>query len=68
MSARLNYLSLFEDHNPVRVLDRRKTMGDDDGRATLGCPIEGSLHNLFTADVDGARGFVENQDRRLLDD
>ena len=40
-------------------------MGDDEGRAPLHERPESVVDLLFDLDVDGARGIVEDQDRRV---
>lgn len=43
-------------------------MGNHDCGSVLGDFVEGCLHNLLAADIDGARSFIEDQDFGLLDD
>ena len=54
-----------EDH--VGGHDRRQPVRDREGRTTARGVVEGALHDAFRHGVEGARGLVENQHRRILE-
>ena len=68
MYALLDSPSILENNNIVCLLDRGQAMSNGDGCATLGYSVESRLDNLLTLSIDGARGFVKNDNARLLDD
>jgi hypothetical protein len=62
----LCYSSLIEDNDPVCVMDRGKAMGDDNrSPAFAECP-ECVDKKPFSLSIEGAGGFIENEDGRIL--
>ena len=59
--------ALVDDEDAVGVADRREAMRDHEGRAALHEPREGVLHGGLALGVESARGLVEEQDRRVLE-
>ena len=57
-----------EHHNLVSPLDGRQSMRNDNRRPVLRHAVERFLHNALGPHVDGTGGFVQDEDRRPLDD
>src|ERR1035438_8138229 len=49
-------------------LDGAEPMGDDEGGAVLDEDLEGRLHGPFAFSVEGAGGFVQDEDGRTLEE
>ena len=62
MISFFHFLSIFEANDLVGVLDRGKSMGDDEGSSADGGFFEGLLDDLFGFGVEGGGGFVEEED------
>src|SRR6266853_3712090 len=61
-------LAAVEDENAVGVANRGQAVRDHERRAAGAQPPQGGKHDLFGNGVERRRGFVEDQDRRVLDD
>src|SRR5215510_16394323 len=61
-------LAAVEYEDAVGVADGRQAMRDDERRAAGPKPAESREDDLFRNRVEGRRRFVQNQDRRVLDD
>lgn len=65
-------VSLFDDfsfvHNTdnIGIDNRRKTVGHNNGGTVLHHIVQGFLHKFFRFSVEGAGGFIKNQDRRVF--
>ena len=57
---------VIQDEDPVGVANRRQPVRDHQGRVTRAQPPERIEHRLFGDGIDGRSGFIENQDRGLL--
>src|SRR5262245_11527765 len=66
--ADLDDLALLQHHQPARVPERRKAMGDGEGRAALDEVRNRLLDLLFRLDVHRAGRLVEDQDARVMQD
>ena len=58
--------ALVQHHDAVRLLDRSQPVSDHQGGAILRGPFQRLLHQLFRFSVQGAGGFVQQQQRRIL--
>ena len=67
MTALLDNLAPIQHHDPVGVPYRREAMGDDDDRAPLADRFHVVLDDALRLVVQGAGGFIENQDARVAD-
>ena len=56
----------LDDGNRIRLAHSRKSMGNDDAGPSSKEAIKGHLNLPFRRRVDARRGFVENQDGRIL--
>ena len=65
VGAALYYAALLHDHDAVRVADGGEAVGDDEGRAAVHQGVHAVLHQLLGAGIDGARGLVEDEHRRV---
>ena len=68
MIAGLSDPSVLQDDDPVRVLDRREAMGDEEDRALPAQAVDRGLDGALGLGVERARRFVEDQDRSLGED
>lgn len=68
MRALFDLGAVLEDDNMVRFTDGRQSVGDHDGRAALRHAVKRFLHDSLAVHIDGASGFVQDQDRRPFDD
>ena len=66
MAAQFNDFSLIEHDNHVCVQNRRKPVRDANRRAAFHQFVERGLHGAFGFGVERAGGFVENENRRIL--
>ena len=64
MITALNDLSVLQNHDGVGVPHCGKTVGDHEGRPLCHQRIHALLDMLFRSRIDGARRFIEDQDRR----
>ena len=55
-------LALFDDEDLIGAANGGETMGDDEGGAALHEEVEAVLDEGFGFGVEGAGGFVENED------
>ena len=55
-----------DDENFVGIFDGGQTVRDDDGGAAMGEFFQAVLDHLLGRVVEGARCFVEDEDRRVL--
>lgn len=62
MGAAGDEASVLHDVDGAGVADGRKTVGDDNGGASLHELIEGLLDLLFRLSVEGGGGLVEQED------
>ena len=60
--------ALVQDGDLVGEMQRRASMGDEQGRAAPHDPAQGGVDTLLHPGVDRARGVVENQDARVGED
>ena len=67
MAAALDDAPLVDDHDLIGIGDRRQAMRDDDGGAIGEGIGQRLLHQRFVLAVEMARGFVEHDDGRILD-
>ena len=66
--ALFNDTALVEHTNEVGMADGGEAVGDGDGGAVLHQSFQGLLHKALTLRVEGAGGFIQNEDRRILQD
>ena len=64
MITALDDLSVLQNHDGVGVPHCGKTVGDHEGRPLCHQRIHALLDMLFRSRIDGARRFIEDQDRR----
>lgn len=62
MRAVLHDSALVEDVDHIGFLDGRQPVRDGDGGPTAGRSIQSGLHHLFGFGVQGAGGFVQEED------
>ncbi|KFI56632.1 HAD-superfamily hydrolase [Bifidobacterium callitrichos DSM 23973] len=67
MSAAFDDAAGFDDHDAVRVADRRQTMRDDERGAPLHEPVHAMLDERLGAGVDRRGRLIEDQRRRIGD-
>ena len=67
MRADLFDAAVFHDHDLVGGEDRRKPMRDGDHGPAFGQTLERDLDLLFALGVERGGGFVEQEDRRVLE-
>ena len=65
VGAALDDVSLLDDQDLVGAADGGEAMGDDKGGAALHEEVEAVLDHGFGLGVEGAGGFVENEDARV---
>ena len=65
MGSSLDDAAVLEHQDHVGIADRRQPVGDDERRAAAHQLAHGVLDQHFRARVDAARGFVQNQNRRI---
>ena len=65
MGALFGDAALVHHQHSVRLLHGLQPMGDEDGGASGGQPVQSALDELFGFRVDGGGGFVEHQDFRV---
>src|SRR6266566_8561689 len=63
--AGFNDLTVFDDQNPVGGADRAQPMGDDEGNAILQNALDGALDVALGLRVNGAGGFVHDENLRI---
>ena len=67
VQAALDDLAALDHQNGVGVHDGMQAMGDDDGGAVLAEMFDRLLHLLFGFRIECRGGFIEQDDRRILD-
>ena len=67
MRTALDYAALFEDHDAVRVADRREPVRDNKGRAAFHEFVHAVLNDLLGTGIDRGRSLVQDQNRRIGD-
>ena len=68
MRAPLRDATPVDDHDLVRLDDRRQPVGDHQACAVAHQRLQGRLHQRFVGRVQGARRFVQDEDARVLQD
>ena len=68
MAATLEQASVVQDVDHIRISDGRKTMCNDDRRAVFRKLIECLLYFLLRLGIKGRCRFIENDDRRILEE
>jgi len=58
--------TFFKHDDPVRAAHSAQPVRNDQTRPTRHQPVEGGLHQCFAFGLEGAGGFVEDQDPRVL--
>jgi hypothetical protein len=58
---------VVDDVDGIYLADGREAVGDDEGGAVLHQVFEGLLHEFFGGRIEGARGFIKNEDGRVLE-
>lgn len=66
--ALLLYPSVFQNDDPVRIHNRLELVGDDDDGASLDKRVDGFLHLHLVFRVERCGRFVQQDDRRILQD
>ena len=66
MRAMCEHTALLHHVDAVRVLDGAQPVGDDQARAVHAEPVNGLLDELLALRVHRTRGFIEQQDRCIL--
>ena len=67
MRAGFDDVSAVDHEDAIGLLDRRQSMCDDERRAVVHQLIERPLDDALGFGVQRRRRFVENQDRRILE-
>ena len=67
MVSALNDTPLFKDDDAVTVSDRREAVRNDKRRSALHQAVHALLYNALGTGIDGAGGFIQDQDRRIGD-
>ena len=65
--AALDDLAGLDHQNGVGVHDGVQAVGDDDGGAALAEMLDRLLHGLFGFRIQRGGGFIQQDDRRVLD-
>ena len=65
MSTRGHQVPSTRDQNQVCPTDLRKAVGDNEGRATFGCRINGALDLILGGGIDGRGRIVQDQNARI---
>src|SRR5688500_9276457 len=65
MRDALHDATALEHEDLRRMLNRREAMGDDEYRASLEQPIDRLLNQPLRLGVEGRRGLVEDENRRV---
>ena len=61
-------LPIFEEINPVGILDRRESVSDHDRSPPLHQPIKCLLHELFRLRIERACRLIEDQNLGISED
>ena len=67
MQAALDDLAALDHQNGVGVHDGVQAVGDHDGGAVLAEMVDRFLHGFFGFRIQRRGGFIEQDDRRVLD-
>lgn len=65
MITALDDLSILQNHDGVGVAHGGEAVGDHEGGPFCHQTVHALLDVLFRSRIDGARRFIEDQDRRL---
>ncbi len=65
MGALLNDASMIDDENPVGAAEGAHAMPDDERRAASHGVLQRVEHLVLGFGIDGGRGVVEDQNRRI---
>lgn len=65
MGTAFNDAAVFEDHDGVGVADRGQAVRNHKRGAAAHDAVHAALDRLFGARVDGARGLVQDEHRRI---
>ena len=68
VGAALYDLSVVEHTDLIGILDRTQTVGDGHGGTGLHQTLQGILYQALALGVEGRGGFVEDEDRGILQD
>jgi hypothetical protein len=68
MGSMLNDRAVLHDVNTVGIADGGQAVGDNDRGAMFGDDVKRSLNRGFGFVIDGAGGFIQDQDRRVFQD
>ncbi len=68
ISAGFDNAAVIEDQNAVGFTERAEPVGDQNDRAIGPGRGDGSLDQAFTDVVERRRSFVQNQNRRVLEE
>ena len=67
MGSSLDDASVFEDHDGVAVADGGQAVGDDEYGTPFHQVIHTLLYDLLCPGIDGGRGLIQDQHRRICD-
>src|SRR3954451_10641025 len=67
VQAALDDLAALDHQNGVGVHDGVQAVGDHDGGAVLAKMVDRLLHGFFGFRIQRGSGFIEQDDRRILD-
>ena len=68
MRAHGDLVAVIHDDDPIGLQHRGQPMRDDDGGASLHEPLERLLHEQLRLRIERARGLIQQEDRRILED
>ena len=68
VGAAFHDLSVVEHTDLIGILDRTQTVGDGHRGTRLHQTLQGILYQALALGVEGRGGFVEDEDRRILQD
>ncbi len=66
VAALLGHAAAFHHDDAIGMLNGGEAVRDDEGGAALHQSLQGVLHQALGLRVEGGRGFVEQQNRRVL--
>ena len=66
MTTLFHDASIIHDNNAIGFLDRRQTMGDDDGRAVFHHAFQSALHQYFVFRIERTGRLVKQQYRCIF--
>ena len=68
VGSRLDDAALVDDEDAVGVADGGEAVGDEEGGSSLHEGFEGLLDETLALGIEGAGGFVEDEDGRVAED